>query len=636
MSHYSSKTSNCDFYLAIHENGINRVINRAMKYLPSFFNYGSPYMTKHLQLACNNIMADPSVVANGDPLISKLDLPIPTNLSLPLNIQLPLSPDFIFQLLNLAIDFYPGNAISLPSTIQKPLPAQQLAIHAETSAGLSCPSEENEFDCFCLDFFVELGLKKPPLNQFLNIFINSLDVTEIKPDGLRKLLDCYAKDLGNQALNWISLYANNFISQPLPLKSLGLDGVMKELQLSPATIPNENNPAVEEDQLKVFMNIDAFQLNYVVGVSTGTNQPGTSLEPPVSKAMKNRPGTGPSDLTLAISSKTFGKIFHDVLNGGTIFEIPAPALPVWPGNPFATQPWGQYGASPIYVKYKVGASLAGGNINLQNPAPGQPNGSIQVSDLKVLWNELKFEINIDLPKITVGAFHTDAVVVLGVTIVPAIDFSGITLFGGGDIKIPIDLSPMNMVNEISFSAEPVVYYGTGKPGIQNCPNRWMFYVVPQVPIFVWPVFSFDLNKAITDGINNFFNGIFGNYPGPIVDTIKSALEAALTGIFSSLSTIFSDLGSLEESIVDDIVNDVPGIKSALDKLFLDYLTNQAPIFELQDPFPNSKGFWGPNPAGALLQTSAIGPNNISLPMRLAYLGVTVDSSELTVEGDIAP
>ncbi len=152
----------------------------------------------------------------------------------------------------------------------------------------------------------------------------------------------------------------------------------------------------------------------------------------------------------------------------------------------------------------------------------------------------------------------------------------------------------------------------------------------------WPVFSFDLNKAITDGINNFFKDIFGNYPDPVVNAIKSALEAALTGIFSSLSTIFSDLGSLVESIVDDIINDVPGIKSALDKLFLDYFTSQAPIFELQDPFPNSKGFWGPNPAGALLQNSPIGPNNIDLPMRLAYLGVTVNSSELTVEGDIAP
>ena len=224
---------------------------------------------------------------------------------------------------------------------------------------------------------------------------------------------------------------------------------------------------------------------------------------------------------------TFGKLFNDVLSGGTIFQVPAPVPPVPPGQPFATQPWGQYGSSPIYIQYKVGASLAGGNVSLQDPAPGQPNGAIKVDNLKILWNELKFQVNIDLPQITVGAIHTSAVTIdvpgIGtVTLVPAIDFPGITLFGGGDIQIPIDLSPLNLVSEASMSAEPVVYYGTGNPNVQNCPNRWQFYVVPEVPIFVWPVFSFNLTNAITTGINQFFNNIFGQYPGPVVDAIKAA------------------------------------------------------------------------------------------------------------------
>jgi hypothetical protein len=227
-----------------------------------------------------------------------------------------------------------------------------------------------------------------------------------------------------------------------------------------------------------------------------------------------------------------------------------------------------------------------------------------------------------------------------VTIIPAIDFPGITLFGGGDIQIPIDLSPLNLVSEATMTAEPVVYYGTGNPGsAQYDPNRWEFYVVPQLPIFVWPVFSFNLTNAITNGINQFFNNLFGQYPGPVVDAIKDALEAALTGIFSVLSSIFSDLTSVVQSIVDMILNDAPGIKAALDQLLLDFFTAQAPLFQLPDPLigpnPTSQN-WGPNPLSDVFGGVSIGPPVIYLPIPLPYIGVTVNSNEVVVEGDMGP
>lgn len=640
-------TSHCDIYFALHENGIDDIVNRAMKFLPSFFNY-TDVLSSSSSSACVQINPDASVTARGDPLLSRIYPPasiyapivIPlqqTPLQLtPLSIHLPNPLGYVLQLATLKVDFYPSNAISLPSTISHPLPSQNLAIHAKVAAGMTRPSTQN-LDCFTLDVYTELALKGAS-TQFLGIKMNALEIAGLKPDGLSDILEGYTKYLANQVFSWLSLQVNNLVSSPLPVNSLG--GVVKELQVSPAAVPNQSNPAVEGDQMKLFMNVVSLQLNSVVG-SSGTSQPGPSLKPPVSKAHRSRTGTGPSDLTVAISSQTFGKLFNDVLGGGTIFEVPAPAPPVPPGQPFATQPWGQYGSSPVYVQYKVGASLAGGTVSLQNPAPGQPNGSIKVNNLKILWNELKFQINIDLPQITVGAIHTNAVVVAGVTIFPAIDFPGITLFGGGDIQIPIDLSPLNLVSEVSMSAEPVVYYGTGNPGIQNCPNRWQFYVVPQVPIFVWPVFSINLTNAITTGINQFFNNLFGQYPGPVVDAIKAALEAVLTGVFSVLSTIFSDLGSTVESIVDMIVNDVPGIKSALDQLFLNYFTSQTPIFEIPDPLvgpsPTSKN-WGPNPLVSVSMGGGgtIGPSTIVLPIPLPYIGVTVNSNEMVLQGDIGP
>lgn len=95
-----------------------------------------------------------------------------------------------------------------------------------------------------------------------------------------------------------------------------------------------------------------------------------------------------------------------------------------------------------------------------------------------------------------------------------------------------------------------------------------------------------------------------------------------------------------QSIDDIIVNDVPGIKQALDGLLFDLLINQAPIFELPDPLvgpqPTSKN-WGPNPIslGPPI-TGSVGPPIINLPIPIPFLGVAVDSAEMVLEGDIGP
>lgn len=644
-------TSDCDIYFAIYDGAINGMTARLMRFLPSFFNY-TDAGSFNSAIACTKIIPDPSVTARGDPLLSQISLPagvyqpivlhfqqssIPLT---PLTIQPPRPLNFVLQLTKFEVDFYPGGNITLPSTLPKPLPAQNLAIQANTSLGLSCPSEE-KLECFSLDFFTEMTLKATP-NPFLSVKMNAMDLVGLEPDGLRELIDCYTMYFVNQLLAWMSLQVDNLLANPLPLSMLG--GVIKELQVSPAIIPNQSNPAVQNHQLAVFMDVVDFELNYIIGATTGSSQPGPSLPAASSKSIRPRTATGPYGLTAAISAETFGKILGDVIAGGTIFEVPAPSPTPPPNMPFSTQPWAQYGSSPIYIQYKVGASLAGGSISLQNPSGGQPNGTIQVNNLQILWNELKFQIVIDLPQITVGAIHTSAVTIPTpwgpVTIIPAIDFPGITLFGGGDIQIPIDLSPLNLVSEATMTAEPVVYYGTGNPASQQYdPNRWEFYVVPQLPIFVWPVFSFNLTNAITNGINQFFNNLFGQYPGPVVDAIKDALEAALTGIFSVLSNILSDLTSVVQTIVDMILNDAPGIKAALDQLLLDFFTGQAPLFQLPDPMLGSSPTaqnWGANPMANSLGGVSIGPPVIYLPIPLPYIGVTVNSNEVVVEGDIGP
>ena len=619
-------TKNCDFYFAIHENGINRMINRAMRYLPSFFNYtdetGIPARDWTVQnfnprVACVPVDPDPSV---GSWVYSVIKIP---PLQLPMNLQLPQidNTQFIMvaQLPQLKVDFYPGNAITLPSTLPHPLPAQTLAIQAMLDAGISCPST-GDLGCFSLGMFAELALKKPNSTQFLDVNICSLDVAGLQPDGLRKTLDCYAVYLTNQILASASNTINALLSSPLPVPMQGITN----LKVSPASV--SNNPAIENDQLKVFMNLSSISVNYAVTPS-GTSQPGSGYGAPISKAKRIRPGTGPSDLTVAISQDAIDKIFAAVLNRG-------------PANPgISVQLNGRYGTPPtngqggVYFDYDVGASLNGGSVNLQN------NGTLQILDVGISWDKLKFTVNIDLPgiKFTIPIINKD-----------------VQLFGGNgnhpDISIPIDLSG-DLQSQVSLVVKPTVLYATGNPNILNSPNRWQLYMVPQLPIFVVPL---ELNQKLVDAIeagvkkaiDDVFS-VFGDLKGAAEDVAEVALAALTLTIDpllgAALIAALSDPSKIAEQIVDTITNaNEFGLTTKLDNLLYYYFTNQAPIFELRDPLigPNATSQnWGTNPLGPWAtppNSNPIGPALINLPIPLAYLGLTINSHEMVLEMDIGP
>lgn len=605
-------TNNSDFYIAIHENGINRIINRAMLYVPSTFNFGSSYISAHPQMACNTVNADPSVTASGDPLISVIYPQFPSNFKIPLmntfaTIYLQ-QPYFIAQLSELQVDFNPGNVITLPETLPS-LPSQQLALHARVSIGLSCPPrEEGKLDCFSLDLFAELALKNSSTAQFLNMHLTALDVVGIEPPGLRDILDCYLIYIVNRALSFGSNLANSFVSTPRAIPNMY--GIVN-IQMSPVAIPN--NPAVEDHQLKLFMNFVNLKLNEIIGPS-GSSSLGSNLAPATSHSARNRQETGPGDLTLAISQATFSKILSAMLNGGITLDLEH----------------SRYGNSPLYIDYQVSASLRNGTISLKN------DGKIQIIDLLVSWDRLKFTINIDLPKISIPGFKIPAVVIPGqeiqipldgkiktpdIILTPEMDFPGIELFGNNpDISIPIDLSG-DFVSQVSLGLEPAVFYGTGDPRIPNCPNRWQLYVIPQLPIFTLPVeLSVSLTSKIEGEIDLFFKNISFGLPDIMIQKTKDALSNLLP---ASTKLILSDPAKFVESIIDMIENDL-GITSQLDKFLYDYLANQAPIFELQDPYYVS-----------VADPKTHRPAN-DIPIPITYLRVSVNSSEMILEGDIGP
>jgi hypothetical protein len=665
-------TSNCDVYVAVHENGINDLIARLMSEVPSLFNFGSTYIARYPQFACHPISASP--IDPEDPLISPIDIsgippllfnatlnPFPAETpaigsAVPFNLNIPIpSPDFLIQLSKLQVDFHPGNVISLPSSVTSPLPVEHFAFHAQTYVGASCPSppkrlpvEDKRFprrpvsdlDCFSLDLYAEGVLKNSGSARFLNMSLNGLDIVGFKPDGLRELIDCYLMYFTNGVLYSVSNSVNALLAETLNLESLlDYQPATFTLKISPSTtVPT--NPSIEDDQVKLFMDADVSLSGEVFGPPSGggSGSGGPGYGPPTSRSVKPRPGTGPSDLTVAISQSIINKIMATVLSPGSI-EIEVPVGP----PPPASQPWSTYGGPPLYVDYQVEASLAGGAVTLQNPTSTQPNGSILLKDVTVSWDSLNFKVNIDLPKISIPGFSTPALVVDGVTIIPAINIPGFSLFGGNghnpDISIPVDLGGLE--SQVSIVLEPMTYYAVGNPGTSNDPNRWEFYVAPQLPIFVLPVeFGPKLQKAIEDGIAGFFADILDPFPGPLQNIIKDILTTALEAVGGAISTILSDASSVAESIIDMITNaNLLGLTDLLDKALLSFFASSTPLFTLRDPYvvsqPNTIGTQVVSPSNPRV-TVTPGPPTISVEIPIPYVGVSINSSEVVVEADVGP
>jgi hypothetical protein len=282
-------------------------------------------------------------------------------------------------------------------------------------------------------------------------------------------------------------------------------------------------------------------------------------------------------------------------------------------------------------------------VTLQNPTSTQPKGSILIKDLTVSWDSLNFKVNIDLPKISIPGFSTPALVVDGVTIIPAVNIPGFSLFGGNghnpDISIPIYLGGLE--SQVSIVLEPVTYYATGNTAVPNDPNRWEFYVAPQLPIFVLPVeFGPKLQKAIEDGIASFFSDILDPFPGPLQDAIKSILTSALEAIGGAFATVLSDASSLAETVVDMITNaNLLGLTDLMDKALLNYFAGSSPLFTLRDPYLVSQT----NTMGTITLSAANpkatitpGPPVINLSLPIPYVGVSINSGEVVVEADVGP
>jgi len=268
-------TSNSDLYGAAHEDGFNLIIHHVMQQRPSLFNYGTAsFLQNPEEMFCKNIKAHPEVARRGNPLAASIDpLPVPGT---------HLGVEFCLQISELAIDFHPGNQFDLPDELSPPLNNQQASFYIEVCAAIACPEREiverfadqlatgssdqgkekdrkednpplqplpfKNIECFCLKLFAtaHAELIGPANDKTLGIRMDGLEIVDIKPQGLENSLECYIGTI-------IRLSLLPKLRFPLSTLLLEIPGLFS-VAISPA--PVNNNPAIEDDQIKVFANLE--------------------------------------------------------------------------------------------------------------------------------------------------------------------------------------------------------------------------------------------------------------------------------------------------------------------------------------------------------------------------------------------
>jgi hypothetical protein len=296
-------TDRCDVFGSVHEKGFNNVVLHLQQQRPSLFNYGTISFVRKTDLLCNQAIirdVDPDVELFGNPTVTEQPL-----LSVP-GYTGPFGLEYCFQLAEFSIDFHPSNVHSLPPELNPPLKAQRFSLKGRACAGLACPSLEilkriapterpffpsffgsdslirepkspkrdvrqerkegpvivttptnpipvdrKSIICFCLDLFVVLRMERsgPAADPVLALGLENLEIVDVKPAGLEDAVECYLKSvlvLGvlpkvKLALRAFVFSIKDFLTiQPTPISS---------------SVPF--NPAIEEDQIKVFINVTA-------------------------------------------------------------------------------------------------------------------------------------------------------------------------------------------------------------------------------------------------------------------------------------------------------------------------------------------------------------------------------------------
>lgn len=279
-------TDNCDIFGAFHEEGANLIVQHLMRQRPSLFNYATAFFEEHPELLCVRIVPDRKVIEADNPLFDVQD-PIPV-LATPVDVGL----DWCLQITEAQIDFHPENVIDLPSELGE-IPPQRLALHLKACFGLSCPPadvvekilpfievlatleddqlptfdepivlETRALTCFCLELYgvahFEWGTIGNDPQQWLKPRLDGLEIVDLQPTPMENIIECYVSTvLRLGVLPGLNTKMEKLIFDiTAALEEEGIE-VEEQISLQPtpisAAVPF--NPAIEDNQLKVFINL---------------------------------------------------------------------------------------------------------------------------------------------------------------------------------------------------------------------------------------------------------------------------------------------------------------------------------------------------------------------------------------------
>ena len=637
-------TDNSDFYIAVHEDGINTVVKHVMRQRPSLFNYGTALIQANPELLCEAIEAAPEVTQ-----LITVQPPIPLlgadNFAL----------NYCFQLTTLEIEFHPGNVITLPSELNPPLGAQHFAFRARACGGLGCPSENDRalldglfkldrfiqnqpfsrgrpfasrrsnpvaipqevplsarqaaserrlqagvgrtrqnfvrpisvfrpaidtevvvvpttdvfptlnLSCFCLELLAtgQGHITGPVGTQDINIELDDLEIVDLAPEGLENSLECYILLFANKV---ILEDVNTAISDTL-FSLIDLGGI-GSLKLSASTsVPN--NPAIEEDQLKAFINLDELSLNIPPIVVEEDGE-----EPEITKTEPSRSSTGPFDLTAAISKETFIRFFETVRDN-TSFDITVAPRSII--------------GDVVKAEARIVFHLDNGSIDF-----GDDN-TIKINELDIVWDVLQVTLTVDLPEICIPPIVI-CVPVLGCT-------PQVCVFQGqNDITLPLNI-PAIFTTEVSIDLRPKVYYG-----ISPAENKWLIQLEPIGPVDIDII---DISETIGDILD---------------DAIEAALDAlglpsVVEDILDSIVDIIRDLLDIGDDVqewIRELVFDILGIELGIENLLFKFFTDEFQILDLDDPVE------------VLPEDAPLIP--VKIPIE--FIAAKVNEDEMIIEADV--
>lgn len=284
-------TDNSDLYGSVNEAGINRIVQHIMRKRPSLFNYATAAVATNRALWCVPVDFDPSI---NDPFFASkknggqpnpvftIEDPLPI-LGARTTYGVEVGLNFCVQLTKAEVDFYPGKLFELPSELEPPLKEQRFAIRTSVCGGLGCPSKEildavqpdqvnrtsfvaqrnpvvvlptRKLDCFCLDLYVVGHVEAigTGADQRLLARVDDLEIVDVKPEGLESNIECYL----NLLMQLVVLPRVNTAVKELVLDLLTTLNnlpipIVPKIMPKPPAIPH--NPAIEDDQLKLFVDL---------------------------------------------------------------------------------------------------------------------------------------------------------------------------------------------------------------------------------------------------------------------------------------------------------------------------------------------------------------------------------------------